>query len=218
MAATHHRYRDLLWDNKEVKYTIENFPYPKLVENAVQKWSETGLKFSKDITPNDAYLTFRYESNPSSSSHTLIGHQRGQKIHEVVINSRNADILPRAILHEIGHALGLIHEHQRRERSNYIRLNLNNRDPSYFRQFNDDVFIKDSESEDCLSLGRENNDFQYYDFESIMHYKKFAYASKTAGPTITIVRSESFHYEDIMGTGENLSTYDKAGIQAMYNL
>jgi Astacin (Peptidase family M12A)/Divergent InlB B-repeat domain/IPT/TIG domain len=73
-------------------------------------------------------------------------------------------------LHEMGHTLGLLHEHQRPDRDTYITLNLANADlpnvPGNFTLF----------SFDYQTLG-------LYDYASVMHYGPFGF-SKAGLPVI----------------------------------
>ena len=64
------------------------------------------------------------------------------------------------ILHEIGHALGLYHEHTRTDRDDYVRINWENVIYSYLYQFE-----KDS-GRYTTTQGLD------YDYGSIMHYQK----------------------------------------------
>ena len=61
--------------------------------------------------------------------------------------------------HEIGHAIGLVHEHQLPERDTHLKVNWNNVNPSFYDAF---TTYKDSELE---RFGIP------YDLSSIMHYE-----------------------------------------------
>ena len=66
----------------------------------------------------------------------------------------------RAILHELGHKIGLEHEHQRPDRDAYITIEWNKVIPKYMEQF---IYIKP----DLYDYA----DYPY-DYESIMHYSE----------------------------------------------
>jgi hypothetical protein len=78
--------------------------------------------------------------------------------------------LDRIIYHEIGHVLGLLHEHQRSDRHRYIKINWQN------------VLV---EKHGFFSILTSNLEKTKYDFDSIMHYghKNF---SRNGEPTIEI--------------------------------
>ena len=62
------------------------------------------------------------------------------------------------VVHEIGHAIGWIHEQARPDRDSYIRINYNVIPPSWHSQF--DKFASS-----------DINDYDVdYDYRSIMHY------------------------------------------------
>ena len=73
-------------------------------------------------------------------------------------------------LHEMGHTIGLLHEHQRSDRGNYITLNLANADlpnvPGNFTLFTYD-----------------NQTTGLYDYASVMHYCAFCF-SKAGQPVL----------------------------------
>ena len=76
------------------------------------------------------------------------------------------------IIHEIGHLIGLWHEHNRADRDQYITVALSNVDPSFMPNFLRNV-------EDGATLG-------IYDYSSIMHYPANAFAIDQNQPTIIV--------------------------------
>ncbi|MBW3163734.1 M12 family metallopeptidase [Ferrimonas balearica] len=74
----------------------------------------------------------------------------------------------RAIMHEIGHAVGIEHEHTRSDRDQYITINWEN--------------IEDGKAHN-FEIKRTTSKLSHYDFDSIMHYSSYAF-SKNQEPTI----------------------------------
>ena len=75
------------------------------------------------------------------------------------IYSFHALLMQAVIAHELGHLFGLVHMHQRYDRNEYIRLNIENIAPSkmaFFRKF-EAKYVTD------LDIP--------YDYGSVMHYK-----------------------------------------------
>ena len=75
--------------------------------------------------------------------------------------------------HEIGHAVGLLHEHTRSDRDNYIQVLWKNIEDKYennFKFYPHHNVTKDIE----------------YDFQSIMHYPLDAFAEEKGQKTIIV--------------------------------
>ncbi len=105
------------------------------------------------------------------------------------------------ILHELGHVLGFLHEHQRADRDSYVTINKNNIDSDYLYAF--DRFDRD----DQITYGP-------YDLLSIMHYSQFYFS--TNGQK-TIVPKPGFEdFADLMGAQSGLSAGDGISASALY--
>ena len=100
-----------------------------------------------------------------------------------------------SVIHEIGHAVGYMHEQQRPDRDLFVTINEDNILPDFLSQF--DIRTNG------MVLGP-------YDYGSIMHYPEWAF---TNGNGDTIVPNGG---EDI-GQREGLSPFDIKGVCVLYN-
>lgn len=107
------------------------------------------------------------------------------------------------ICHEIGHALGLVHEHQRSDRDAYVTILTNNIMPGLEANF-----IKLSDS---LNQGP-------YDFLSVMHYRRDAYSTNPATANTIEPLPAYAQFLNVMGQQFDpvLSVSDRSGMAARY--
>ncbi|XP_052224003.1 uncharacterized protein LOC127839660 [Dreissena polymorpha] len=105
------------------------------------------------------------------------------------------------ILHEIGHAIGLYHEHMREDRDNYLTVNYKNISQEYYDQFI------------TLSADQYLDFNKPYDYHSIMHYGKRFFANPS--DAISIEPTDKT-YLDIIGEAQHLSFHDVQIVNAMY--
>jgi hypothetical protein len=141
------------------------------------------------------------ENEPGFASpcHSVVGQSR--RLVEYQLNLGNACWNERNITHELGHAFGFIHEHQRPDRDTYISVDLTNVASDAQGNFTRLTLFD--------SLGQ-------YDFLSVMHYRSNAFAIDTAKPTM-IPRSGYASFADSMGTASTASSLDRAAISNLYN-
>ena len=103
------------------------------------------------------------------------------------------------IVHELMHALGDNHEHQRPDRDEYIRINWENVRPGAESQF------------ELRPLASPEGP---YDFTSVMHYSGVAF---TQGPGLSIEATPPYEmYQAAMGQSDRLSEGDILGLNARY--
>ena len=107
------------------------------------------------------------------------------------------------VLHELGHALGLTHEHQRADRDDFVEIVRENvRDPFLGLGYK-------------LNFEKQSTDgYTPYDFYSIMHYGRRS-SSKNGRDTI-VPRPGYASMIEIIGRGSHLSEFDRNAIAAMY--
>jgi hypothetical protein len=103
------------------------------------------------------------------------------------------------VCHELGHALGMIHEHQRSDRNRFITIHWENIEAGHEPHF--------ARVNDSINRGS-------YDFESIMHYDAYAFSS--GGQTITPLPQYA-GYSFRMGQLTHLSRLDREGMSQTYH-
>jgi len=100
------------------------------------------------------------------------------------------------MIHEIGHALGLLHEHTRPDRDNFVSINWDNINPEKTHNF--DIL------DNAIPLGD-------YDYDSIMHYGTHFFSAQ-GGQTITPLQNVS----GVVGQREFISPGDANAIRTLY--
>lgn len=103
------------------------------------------------------------------------------------------------VLHELGHALGMSHEHVRSDRDRYVQVLQTNIASDFIHNFR--------------RLGQSENCSQY-DFGSIMHYGR-DYFSTNGQPTL-VPHSEYASYAHLMGSRVDLTESDIQDVRAIY--
>jgi Astacin (Peptidase family M12A) len=139
------------------------------------------------------------EPNVASPCHSAVGQSR--RLVEYQLNLGTGCWNQRNITHELGHAFGFIHEHQRPDRDSYLTVDLSNV-PSNAQSNFSRLSLFDS-------LGP-------YDFLSVMHYRSNAFAIDTSKPTM-VPKAGYTSFADTMGTSTTASDLDRAAIGNLYN-
>ncbi|MEL7005128.1 MAG: M12 family metallopeptidase, partial [Bacteroidota bacterium] len=154
------------WPNNTVYYTVNSsLPNKSRVTDAIAEWeAKTNLRFVQRTNQSD-YIEFRSGSGCSSS----VGRVGGRQFINLASGCSTGNNI-----HEIGHAIGLYHEHTRADRDTYVTVNFGNIQSG--RQNNFQTYIQ---------RGTDGQDYtNTLDFGSIMMYSSFAF-SNNGQPTIT---------------------------------
>jgi len=172
------------WPGGVIPYTFDagvNMTQGETARRAMDEWEAfSGVRFVPRTSQSD-YVQLRLSSGNSSALGRVGGVQ--------YLNLYNWDVP--TIMHELGHAMGILHEHQRYDRDSFISVNLANAQPGSASQLVEDA--------GGVPLGS-------YDFGSIMHYFGTAFGINGA-QTITALAPYQA-WQNIMGFRNSLSEGD----------
>lgn len=152
--------KPLPWPDGVVPYDISKLSddQQKTVLNAMQRWTETGARVRFVPRSNQVeYVNFTGKTDAGNNT-SGVGFQPGARV-DINITAfwwRQGEWMP---AHELGHALGFHHEHQRWDRDQFVTINYQH--------------IKAGRSHDYDWIPQTNwiVSSTAYDYRSIMHYR-----------------------------------------------
>lgn len=152
--------KPLPWPNGIVPYDVSKLTddQAKNAKEAMQLWMDTGanLKFIPRTTETEyVYFTGKTDAGNNTSFN---GYRKGERL-DVNITAFWWKQGPWMPAHELGHALGFFHEHQRWDRDRYVTINYEHVKPG--RELDYDWCPKTNWIVQTAN----------YDYKSIMHYR-----------------------------------------------
>jgi hypothetical protein len=208
------RSREMLWDGGVMPYQFDNINV--LLRNRIQEAmghisANTNVEFVPASNAHPDYVVFEFSSDAGASSAEL-GRKGGKQV--IRLNER-FDV--GGIIHEILHALGVLHEQSRNDRDAFVQINdgsgntSNNICPGRESQF--------------AKRNATAQDIGPYDYDSVMHYSAFAF-TQSGGTTCNPPLRPSIQPRDssipvgrlgsARGSAPYLSSGDIAGLDELY--
>ena len=191
----------LLWPNGVIYYRFTNQYVPISIDDTKKKifltacddWEKgTGLCFLEGDSDTKCYI-IPFEGTYNGGT---IGMPQNNSSAGISIANWYTGI----VAHELGHVLGLIHEHQQAGRDTYVNII--------------------SENINVGELGQFSLDPNYlpgitdYDFLSIMHYSRKAFSSNGLDTITCNTGYERF--QDAIGQAAFISPLDRVGVAKLY--
>lgn len=184
------------WPQKHVPFAIaKNISHDlkKEILNAIQKLNGVSpVQFLPKKNAEKDYVLFQMWAN-QSMCYSMIGRRGGVQPIYLAPGGCGESTL----LHEMGHTLGLLHEHTRCDRDQYIIVDFAAILSGYAPQF----------AKNCTGASALGP----YDKQSLMHYSNYAFAKDIWMPTLT---SKVEVYE-ILGS-DTFSELDLRALNTMY--
>ncbi|XP_061178005.1 bone morphogenetic protein 1-like [Saccostrea echinata] len=194
------------WPDGIVPYEIPENSFDKqsraLIRVAMNRWEkQTCIKFvplSDSARKPEFYIKFY---NSTNSCFSDIGRSINQRP-QLLGLSKGCMSIP-VILHELGHALGMIHPMSRDDRNSFIDVRIQNIKPGADRNF----------------MTMRDRGYMYfalrvpYDYKSIMQYSPTIW-SWNGDPTMVTLKPE---YQSVLGNADDVSFYDKLYIHRRYH-
>jgi len=171
------------WPDGVVPYVIQSSAsgFRQVIEQAVSMWNSKTPVTWKERTNESNYVEFK----SGSGCWSYVGRIGGKQTISVDDYCKDKG----SMAHEMAHALGFLHEHQRSDRDQYVKV-IEDRIPSgsasQFRKENGGIFLSD------------------YDFNSITHYNGYWF------------RPAPGQNPGSIGMGSTLSAKDIAGAKKIY--
>ncbi|XP_041379192.1 nematocyst expressed protein 6-like [Gigantopelta aegis] len=153
----------LLWKDRIVPYEFARSDFTarnkRTIRSAINEWQNYTCLTFREATNERAKIRFRN----GDGCYSRLGRSGGTQPIALASGCRTKGI----VVHEIGHAIGWIHEQARPDRDDFIMVNFNQIPPNWRSQF--------AKAPAALINDRGVE----YDYDSVMHYSGNVFGSRT---------------------------------------
>lgn len=172
--------RRRLWPQALVPFQIDSaITWADRIRDAMHMWEQrTPVRF-RHAAGEQSYAVFRLGAGDNSEVAMTGGEQYVELAPGASVGS---------IVHEIGHLIGLWHEQSRHDRDQHVRIVWDNIDPDLHPQFDQHL--------------QDGDDVGPYDYGSVMHYPKNAFAKDASRATIVTLHGEEIGQRDHISDGD----------------
>ena len=186
-----------LWPGGKVYYVVSDPSNAGIIQDAISEWeANTPIDFVPRTNQANYIEFIPLPANEPGAGDSQLGMVGGRQ--EIRIK---ANMAIRTAVHEIGHAIGLMHEHLRADRDSFIDVNYSNINSTWTSQY------------DIYSLGT-GDQLGPFDYASVMLYPSYAPSASNGGdltPQMTRKDGSVWYAES------HLSAGDIEGVNYLYN-
>jgi len=186
------------WPNRTIPYSVDaDLGCKAEVAAAVEHWNNNScIRFVAHDNEADFVRVQRLPGHALSD----VGRRGGAQ--KVALGDRCTTGI---VIHELGHAVGLWHEHCRNDRDHWVAIDWSN--------IKDGCEVNFAQGNIC-GEAVETEDLGDYDYGSIMHYNEKSFAIDSRDPTLKLLKPVP--PDVVVGQRVSLSPGDIAAVEAMY--